>query len=135
MELVDGYSLATILQGANSALTLSFKQMLHWFLNILDGLAVVHQRNISHNDLKPENILIAKESNCAKITDFGVSRIFEDTWVWTKRHGTEAYMAPEVALENKRSKVSDIYSLGVLLYEMTTGRLPYCATPQKLDRP
>ena len=59
-----------------------------------------------------KNILIAKDSNKAKITDFGVSRRFEDAWVWTKRHGTEAYMAPEVALEGKRTKVSDIYSLG-----------------------
>ena len=125
MEFIDGFSLSAILQGSNNATNLSFKQMLEWLANILDGLAAVHQRNISHNDLKPENILIAKDSNKAKITDFGVSRRFEDAWVWTKRHGTEAYMAPEVALEGKRSKVSDIYSLGVLLYEMTTGSLPY----------
>lgn len=132
MEFIDGFSLSAILQGSNNGTNLSFKQMLEWLSNILDGLAAVHQRNISHNDLKPENILIAKESNKAKITDFGVSRRFEDAWVWTKRHGTEAYMAPEVALEGKRTKVSDIYSLGVLLYEMTTGSLPYTSPHQLL---
>lgn len=132
MEFIDGFSLSAILQGSNNGTNLSFKQMLEWLANILDGLAAVHQRNISHNDLKPENILIAKESNKAKITDFGVSRRFEDAWVWTKRHGTEAYMAPEVALEGKRTKVSDIYSLGVLLYEMTTGSLPYTSPHQLL---
>ena len=132
MEFIDGSSLSAILQGSSNATSLSFKQMLEWLANILDGLAAVHQRNISHNDLKPENILIAKDTNKAKITDFGVSRRFEDAWVWTKRHGTEAYMAPEVALEGKRSKVSDIYSLGVLLYEMTTGSLPYTSPHQLL---
>jgi serine/threonine protein kinase len=132
MEFIDGFSLAAILQGSGSASNLSFMQMLDWLVDILDGLATVHHRNISHNDLKPENILIAKDSNKAKITDFGVSRRFEDAWVWTKRHGTEAYMAPEVALEGKRSKVSDIYSLGVLLYEMTTGSLPYTSPHQLL---
>jgi len=76
--------------------------------------------------------LIAKDSKKVKITDFGVSKRFEDAWVWTKRHGTEAYMAPEVALEGKRSKVSDIFSLGVLPYEMTTGSLPYTSPHQLL---
>jgi serine/threonine protein kinase len=94
--------------------------MLRWTLQILDGLAVIHQANVSHNDLKPQNILIETRSGSAKITDFGSSRRLEDVWVWTKRHGTEAYMAPEVALDGKRGRhVSDIYSLGVLLYEMT----------------
>jgi serine/threonine protein kinase len=132
MELIEGFTLSSILQGGNEKTCLSFKQMLLWLVDILAGLETVHNRNISHNDLKPENILIAKESNKAKITDFGVSRRFEDAWVWTKRHGTEAYMAPEVALEGKRSKVSDIYSLGVMLYEMTTGSLPYTSPHQLL---
>ena len=77
-------------------------------------------------------ILIERASGRAKITNFGASRRLEDVWVFTKRHGTEAYMAPEVALDGRRGRnVSDIYSLGVLLYEMTTGRLPY-TTPHQL---
>lgn len=133
MEYVDGYNLANILDGINPKTPLSYEQILEWTLQVLDGLSAVHQAKISHNDLKPENILIEKSSNTAKITDFGVSRRLEDVWVWTKRHGTEAYMAPEVALEGKRGRnLSDIYSLGVLLYEMTTGRLPYTSPHQLL---
>lgn len=133
MEYIDGYNLADVLGGINSQKPLSYKQMLEWTLQVLDGLASVHRAKISHNDLKPENILIERVSNTAKITDFGVSRRLEDVWVWTKRHGTEAYMAPEVALEGKRGRnVSDIYSIGVLLYEMTTGSLPYTSPHQLL---
>jgi len=133
MEYVDGYNLGEILDGVDQQSPLTFRQMLKWTLQILDGLAVIHQANVSHNDLKPQNILIETRSGSAKITDFGSSRRLEDVWVWTKRHGTEAYMAPEVALDGKRGRhVSDIYSLGVLLYEMTTGRLPYSSPHQLL---
>ena len=133
MEYVEGYSLAEILDGVNTDTPLTFSQMLEWSLQILNGLWVVHKANISHNDLKPQNILIESQSNTVKITDFGTSRRLEDVWVWTKRHGTEAYMAPEVALEGKRGRnVSDIYSLGVLLYEMVTGSLPYNSPHQLL---
>ena len=80
-----------------------------------DGLAAFHAANISHNDLKPRNILVDKSSGAAKITDFGSCRRLEDVWVWTRRQGAEAYMAPEVALEGKRARDgSDIYSIGVL---------------------
>ncbi|GGU86486.1 hypothetical protein GCM10010178_90570 [Lentzea flava] len=132
MEFVDGYDLAKVLDSVSTRAPLTLEQMLEWTMQILDGLAAVHAANISHNDLKPQNILVDKASGVAKITDFGSSRRLEDVWVWTKRHGTEAYMAPEVALEGKRARdVSDIYSIGVLLYEMATGRLPY-STPHQL---
>ncbi|MGC9966662.1 MAG: protein kinase [Syntrophobacteraceae bacterium] len=133
MEYVDGYDLGELLDGVSAKAPLTFEQMLKWTMQILDGLAVVHQASISHNDLKPQNILIDRCTGTAKITDFGTSRLLEDVWVWTKRHGTEAYMAPEVALDGKRGRnVSDIYSIGVLLYEMTTGRLPYLSPHQLL---
>lgn len=132
MEYVDGYSLARVLDGVNAKAPLTFERMLEWTLQILDGLAAVHAADISHNDLKPDNVLIETATGVAKLTDFGLSRRLEDVWVWTKRHGTEAYMAPEVALDGRRGRnVSDIYSLGVLLYEMATGRLPY-NTPNQL---
>jgi len=133
MEFVDGYDLAKVLDNVSTQAPLTFERMLEWTLQILDGLAAVHAANISHNDLKPQNILVDKASGVAKITDFGSSRRLEDVWVWTKRHGTEAYMAPEAALEGKRGRdVSDIYSIGVLLYEMATGRLPYSSPHQLL---
>ncbi len=133
MEFVDGYDLAKVLDNVSTQAPLTFERMLEWTLQILDGLAAVHAADISHNDLKPQNILVDKVTGTAKLTDFGSSRRLEDVWVWTKRHGTEAYMAPEVALEGKRAKdVSDIYSIGVLLYEMATGRLPYSSPHQLL---
>ncbi|MBN3840982.1 serine/threonine-protein kinase [Burkholderia sp. Ac-20349] len=133
MEFVDGYDLAKVLDSVSTRAPLTFEQMLEWTLQILDGLAAVHAANVSHNDLKPQNILVDKASGAAKITDFGSSRRLEDVWVWTQRHGTEAYMAPEVALEGRRARdVSDIYSIGVLLYEMATGRLPYSSPHQLL---
>ncbi len=133
MEYVDGYNLGDILDGVDQKSPLTFQQMLEWTLQILDGLAAIHEAKVSHNDLKPQNILIEAQSGDVKITDFGASRRLEDVWVWTRRHGTEAYMAPEVALDGKRGRnVSDIYSLGVLLYEMTTGRLPYSSPHQLL---
>ena len=133
MEFVDGYDLARVLDNVSVRAPLTFEQMLEWTLQVLDGLSAVHAANISHNDIKPQNILVDKASGTAKITDFGSSRRLEDVWVWTKRHGTEAYMAPEVALEGKRARdVSDIYSIGVLLYEMATGRLPYSSPHQLL---
>lgn len=133
MEFVEGCDLAKLLNNVNARAPLTFEQMLEWTLQILDGLAAVHAAHISHNDIKPENILVDKTSGTVKLTDFGVSRRIEDIWVWTKRNGTEAYMAPEVALEGKRARdVSDIYSIGVLLYEMVTGRLPYSSPHQLL---
>ena len=133
MEFVDGYDLAEVLDNVSTRAPLTFEQILNWTLQILDGLAAIHAANISHNDLKPQNILVDKSSGVAKITDFGSSRRLEDVWVWTRRQGTEAYMAPEVALEGKRARdVSDIYSIGVLLYEMATGRLPYTSPHQLL---
>jgi eukaryotic-like serine/threonine-protein kinase len=133
MEYVDGHNLADVLDGISRKSPLTFERMLEWTLQVLDGLGAVHAANISHNDLKPQNILIERASGRAKITDFGASRRLEDVWVWTKRHGTEAYMAPEVALDGRRGRnVSDIYSLGVLLFEMATGRLPYTSPHQLL---
>jgi serine/threonine protein kinase len=133
MEYVNGYDLGEILDGVNSEHPLSFQQILSWTIQVLEGLSAVHSAKISHNDLKPQNILIENDTSAARITDFGTSRRLEDVWVWTKRQGTEAYMAPEVALDGKRGRnVSDIYSMGVLLYEMTTGRLPYTSPHQLL---
>jgi tetratricopeptide (TPR) repeat protein len=132
MEYVDGYDLAHILDGVCLDSPLTFEQIIIWIDQVLAALDYVHSANVSHNDIKPQNILIEKSSNTAKLTDFGVSRRLEDVWVWTRRQGTEAYMAPEVALEGKRGRgVSDIYSVGVLMYEMVTGKRPY-ASPHEL---
>lgn len=72
MEYVDGYNLGEILDGVDQQSPLTFRQMLRWTLQILDGLAVIHQANVSHNDLKPQNILIETRSGSAKDHRFRV---------------------------------------------------------------
>jgi tetratricopeptide (TPR) repeat protein len=124
MEYVAGRSLADMLDGVNRDNPLSYKRILLWARQILSGLEELHASNVAHNDIKPQNVLI-DEAGSAKLVDFGTSRRLEDVWVWTRRQGTEAYWAPEVAFEERRSLLSDIYSVGVMLYEMVTGELPY----------
>lgn len=124
MEYVEGNNLADMLDGVNRENPLSYQRILLWTQQILDGLQVIHAANVGHNDIKPQNVLIDMQGQ-VKLVDFGTSRRLEDVWVWTRRQGTEAYWAPEVAFEQKRSLISDIYSVGVMLYEMATGELPY----------
>jgi tetratricopeptide (TPR) repeat protein len=87
----------------------------------------------AHGDIKPQNILI-REDGVVKLVDFGTSRRLEDVWVFTRGQGTEQYMAPEVALDNKRvSMKSDLYSLGVILYEIATGDIPFHSNLERLQ--
>ncbi len=124
MEYVAGRNLAEMLDGVNRDNPLSYQRIMQWAQQILAGLQAIHEAHVIHGDIKPLNVLINPEGQ-AKLVDFGTSRRMEDVWVWTRRQGTEAYWAPEVAFESKRSMVSDIYSVGVMLYEMVTGELPY----------
>lgn len=124
MEYVEGHNLGEMLDGANRDNPLSYRRILHWTEQILKGLQVIHKAHVVHSDIKPQNVLIDVRGD-AKLVDFGTSRRIEDVLVYTQRQGTEAYWAPEVAFDQKRSFVSDIYSVGVMLYEMVTGELPY----------
>ena len=93
---------------------------------ICDGLAEAHKLGVVHRDLKPSNIMIDKDGN-ARIMDFGIARSVEDKSITGSGAivGTPEYMSPE-QVENKRvDERSDIYSLGVMLYEMVTGRVPF----------
>ena len=123
MEYVDGQDLQTFLR-FETALTL--KRALTLLQSIAAGVAVAHQAGLIHRDLKPGNILLSKDGN-VKITDFGIARhiaeagLTEPNSVW----GTSHYISPEQALGQQLSTSTDIYSLGVMLYQMLTGRLPY----------
>ena len=119
MELVDGRSLRGVLRDVES---LSTRQGLKIVRQIAAGLAEAHARGVVHRDLKPENILIGPDG-AVKIMDFGIARLI-DSRVTATGHiiGTPAYMSPEQAEGRPADARSDIYSLGLVMYEMFCGR-------------
>jgi serine/threonine-protein kinase len=98
---------------------------------IADGLAAVHATGVVHRDLKPENVLVDRDeagSARLRLTDFGISRLVDaGTLTQTTVTGTPGYLAPEVAGGGKVTAAADIYALGVILYELCTGRGPFLA--------
>lgn len=92
---------------------------------VLAGLEHLHSRHIIHRDLKPANILF--QGNTPRLADFGVSRVLKTTSQSTVSAGTPAYMAPE-AFDGKRNERTDLWSIGVLFYQLLTGRLPFPQT-------
>ncbi len=89
---------------------------------VLAGLNHLHARRIIHRDLKPENILLQRET--PRLADFGIARLLKSSSHSAHVSGTLAYMAPE-AFDGKRNEQTDVWSVGVILYEMLAGRLPY----------
>jgi len=131
-ELVDGGTLRDWTRGAKRG----WRQAIDLLTGIADGLAAAHQAGILHRDIKPENILITK-SGYAKLADFGLAKLHEGTTsdeaptVTDMRTrpgvivGTAAYMSPEQAVGQPLDARSDIFSFGVVLYEVLAGRRPF----------
>ncbi len=124
MELVDGESLAALVRRLgrpSPATTIALAQQ------IVRGLAAIHERGVLHRDLKPDNVMVDGRGH-ARIMDFGVASLSRDH---SRRSGvfkgTPAYVAPEQFLGAPPSSRTDVYALGVLLYELATGRLPFVA--------
>jgi len=129
MELVDGQDL----RSAQAGQRMPIRNVLRVAVKVSDGLAAAHERGIVHRDLKPENVMISRDG-FVKILDFGLAKLVRPITEsqTTAPHttpgavfGTVAYMSPEQAAGRNLDFRSDQFSLGVILYEMLTGRMPF----------
>ena len=125
MEYVKGENLKRLIRKVGH---LSPSQALPYACQICDGLAEAHRLGIVHRDLKPQNVMIDEEGQ-AKILDFGLARLLDQAGRdgGSSRSGTPAYVSPEQIRGAAADARSDIYSLGVLIYEMLTGHTPFKA--------
>ncbi len=125
MEYLPGGNLAVRTQGA----ALAVEHALNWMKQLSNGLYFAHRKGVVHQDVKADNIFITTEGDL-KIGDFGLARLMANKVYInpsTKGMGTPAYMSPELCRGEQQDQRSDMYSLGILFFEMVTGQLPYRA--------
>jgi serine/threonine protein kinase len=141
--LVMRYLDAGTLKERMAASPLSLDEVDHFFTQLAEGLAYAHKRGVIHRDIKPSNALVDEHGDIF-LTDFGVAKLVEGSKEFTTTGamtGAPAYMSPEQAQGQKMDQRTDIYSLGIVLYEMLTHQLPFNAeTPmavilKKLQQP
>jgi serine/threonine-protein kinase len=123
LEYVDGETLKDVIRREGP---LDIPQALAYAIEIARALRAAHERQIVHRDVKPQNVLISAEGG-AKITDFGIARTLTEEGLTMAGRvlGTTDYVSPEQALGHPVTGQSDLYSLGVVLYEMLTGEVPF----------
>ncbi len=125
MELVDGPSLAEILAADGR---LPEPVAIDYAAQIASGLAYAHRQGLLHRDIKPANVLVTKD-DVVKLSDFGIARaVSQQTMALTKPGlvmGSVYYISPEQAQEHEVHETADLYSLGIVLYQMLTGKLPF----------
>ena len=122
MELIDGITLKQYIERMGA---LKWRQALHFATRIAEALDHAHSRKLVHRDIKPHNVMVLKNGD-VKVTDFGIARMLESDNTMTKEAiGSVHYISPEQAKGGRVDERSDLYSLGVVMYEMITGRTPY----------
>lgn len=125
MEYIDGITLKEFIERQGS---LRWKDAVHFTLQILKGLQHAHDKGIVHRDVKPQNIIVLPDGTL-KVTDFGIARFArsEQRTITDKAIGSVHYISPEQARGERTDEKADIYSVGVILYEMITGQVPFQA--------
>ena len=103
---------------------LDIREALNISVQIASGLSAAHENRIIHRDIKPQNIIMSRDGK-VKVTDFGIAKVADSTTVTTTAAGTVHYISPEQARGGYSDERSDIYSLGITMYEMVTGRVPF----------
>ena len=122
MELIDGITLKQYMQKRGQ---LNWRESLHFIIQIMKALGHAHSRGIIHRDIKPHNIMILRDGS-VKVADFGIARLTSSQNTLTQEAlGSVHYISPEQAKGSHVDARSDIYSAGVVLYEMITNRLPF----------
>ena len=122
MELIDGITLKQYMEKRGQ---LNWRESLHFITQIMRGLSHAHSRGIIHRDIKPQNIMVLRDGS-VKVADFGIACLADSAQTLTQEAlGSVHYISPEQARGDRSDARSDIYSSGVVLYEMLTGRLPF----------
>jgi serine/threonine-protein kinase len=124
MELIDGITLKQYMQRKGNKL--NWREALHFMTQIVKALGHAHSRGIIHRDIKPHNVMVLRDGS-VKVADFGIARLASDghSTLTQEALGSVHYISPEQARGSRIDARSDLYSAGVVLYEMITGRLPF----------
>lgn len=133
MEYVDGQTLKQIIrQENNDGHLMPISRVLNLAIQICDGIGYAHRANLVHCDVKPQNVIVTRDDR-VKVADFGIARAMseasqqiQDDQLW----GTPQYFSPEQAAGEPPTPASDVYSIGVIMFEMLTGQLPFTAESQ-----
>ena len=121
MEYVEGITLKTYIEKKGQ---LNYKEAISIAIQVARGIEAAHNNNIVHRDIKPQNIMISNEGK-VKVTDFGIARAATSNTIHSDVMGSVHYTSPEQARNGFVDGKSDIYSLGIVMYEMVTGRVPF----------